>query len=200
LFRLPAFSAALAAYAIATFAGFGILLFISQFLQGVRGLSPLAAGIALMPISLSFIVGSFLSPVLGRRVGAAALMGIGMMVAVVGFLLLAWIDTDSGIAIVVAACVLYSLGLAPLFTLTTAMIVGAAPPERAGAAAYRSAMATTIPAGLPANVSTLARGTLGGAIALAKSLPSATAATLVRAAQSAFCHSLDATALSGAVI
>ena len=225
LFRLPSFSAALAAYAIATFAGFGILLFISQFLQGVRGLSPLAAGIALMPISLSFIVGSFLSPVLARRVGAAALMGIGMMVAVVGFLLLAWIDTDSGIAIVVAACVLYSLGLAPLFTLTTAMIVGAAPPERAGAAAalsetgselggalgiallgsigaaaYRSAMATTIPAGLPANVSTLARGTLGGAIALAKSLPSATAATLVRAAQSAFCHSLNATALSSAVI
>jgi MFS transporter, DHA2 family, multidrug resistance protein len=225
LFRVPSFSAALAAYTIATFAGFGILLFISQFLQGVRGLSPIATGFSLMPISLSFIAGSFLSPVLARRVGPAALMGMGMMVAVVGFLLLAWIGMDSGIAIVVAACVLYSLGLAPLFTLTTDMIVGAAPPERAGAAAalsetgselggalgiallgsigaaaYRSAMATTVPAGLPANVSTLARGTLGGALEFAKTLPSASAAALVRAAQSAFCHSLNATALSGAVI
>jgi MFS transporter, DHA2 family, multidrug resistance protein len=225
LFRLPSFSAALAAYTIGTFAGFGFLFFISQFLQGVRDLSPLAAGICLMPISLSFIVGSFLSPALARRFGPAALMGGGMIVAVLGFLLLARIGTDSGIAIVVTASVLYSLGLAPLFTLTTDMIVGAAPPERAGAAAalsetgselggalgiallgsigaaaYRSAMASSIPFGISTDASRIARGTLGGAIAAAENLQSETAATLVRAAQSAFCHSLNVTALSAAVI
>ena len=225
LFRLPSFSAALAAYTIGTFAGFGFLFFISQFLQGVRDLSPLAAGICLMPISLSFIVGSFLSPVLARRFGPAALMGGGMIVAVLGFLLLARIGTGSGIAIVVTASVVYSLGLAPLFTLTTDMIVGAAPPERAGAAAalsetgselggalgiallgsigaaaYRSAMTRSIPFGISTDASRIARGTLGGAIATAKNLPSETTATLVHAAQSAFCHSLNTAALSAAVI
>ena len=224
LFKLPSFSAALAAYTVATFAGFGILLFISQFFQGVRGLSPLVAGICMMPISLTFVVGSFLSPFLARRVGPAALMGAGMMVAVLGFLLLARIGTDSGVAIVVTACVLYSLGLSPLFTLTTDMIVGAAPAERAGAAAalsetgselggalgiallgsigaaaYRGAMARSLPLGLSSDASTVARGTLGGAMTLAKSLPSG-AEALIHAAQSAFCHSLNATALSAAIV
>jgi DHA2 family multidrug resistance protein-like MFS transporter len=41
LFRVPAFSASLAAYTLATFVAFGSFVFIAQYLQLVLGLSPL---------------------------------------------------------------------------------------------------------------------------------------------------------------
>ena len=40
-----------------------------------------------------------------------------------------------GLAVVLVATVTLSLGLAPVFTLATDLVVGAAPPERAGVAA-----------------------------------------------------------------
>src|SRR5438034_309442 len=45
LFRAPAFRAALATYLLATFAVFGPYVFIAQYLQLVRGLSPMQAGL-----------------------------------------------------------------------------------------------------------------------------------------------------------
>lgn len=225
LFRIPSFSASLAAYAIATFAAFGVFLFIAQYLQSVLGLSPLVAGTCMLPIFFAFTVGSFLSPIGARRLGSARLMGAGMVVAAIGLFLLALIRVDSGIALVLVASLVYPLGLSPLFTLTTDMVVGSAPPERAGAAAalsetgselggalgiallgsigtaaYRSAMASYMPVDVPNAVAAIARGTIGGAVGVAKGLPAATAASLTHAAQSAFVHSLNVTGLVGAVI
>jgi DHA2 family multidrug resistance protein-like MFS transporter len=225
LFRIPSFSAALASYGIATFAAFGVFLFIAQYLQAVLGLSPLLAGTCMLPIFFAFTVGSFVSPPLARRVGRAALMGAGMVMAAAGLLLLAFVRVESGVALVLVASLVYPLGLSPLFTLTTDMVVGSAPAERAGAAAalsetgselggalgiallgsigtaaYRSAMASYMPADLPNAVAAVARGTIGGAVGVAKGLPAAAAASLTHAAQSAFVHSLNVTALVGAVI
>ncbi|GLQ55464.1 hypothetical protein GCM10010862_27230 [Devosia nitrariae] len=97
--------------------------------------------------------------------------------------------------------VLFSLGLAPVFTLATDPIVGTAPPERAGAASaiaetsselggalgiailgsivtaiYRSAMASAVPPGVPHQAADAARDTLGGALAVAQQLPEMTGA------------------------
>ena len=104
-----------------------------------------------------------------------------------------------------------SLGLTPVVTLTTDIIVGAAPPERAGAAAalsarrapssaarsasrilgsiataiYRGTMAGAPVAGAPEAIEA-ARATLGGAVATAAAMPPADAASLVAAARDAF--------------
>src|SRR5213079_1881601 len=51
LFRNTAFSAALTANLLSFFVGFGSLLFIAQYLQLVLGLSPLAAGLWMLPAS-----------------------------------------------------------------------------------------------------------------------------------------------------
>ena len=67
LFRQAAFSAAIAAYALSCLAMFGVYIFITQYLQGVLGLSPLHACIAIIPWSLSFVVGSLGAPKLARR-------------------------------------------------------------------------------------------------------------------------------------
>src|SRR5438128_1183384 len=88
LFRVPAFSAALATNTLALFAAFGIFLFPAQYLQPVLGLSPLQAGIWTLPESGGFIVGSMLAPVLTRWVRPAFVISAGLVLAAAGLGLL----------------------------------------------------------------------------------------------------------------
>ena len=67
LFRRRAFSPALAANTLDFFVSFAALLFIAQYLQLVLGLSPLEAGVWMLPSSVGFILGSLLTPLLVRR-------------------------------------------------------------------------------------------------------------------------------------
>ena len=62
LFRVPAFSGALAADTLGFFVNFGIAIFIAQYLQLVLGLSPIEAGLWTVPWAGGFIIGSMLTP------------------------------------------------------------------------------------------------------------------------------------------
>jgi DHA2 family multidrug resistance protein-like MFS transporter len=134
LFQVPAFSASLVTYLLATLVAFGSYVFIGQYLQLVLGLSPLAAGLWTLPWSAGFIVGSMVAPALGRRVRPPWLMGTGLIVAALGLVALSRV-ADSGLTGIVVGTTIFSLGLAPVITLGTDLMVGSAPPERAGAAA-----------------------------------------------------------------
>jgi DHA2 family multidrug resistance protein-like MFS transporter len=134
LFKVAAFSVSLAAYTLATFVAFGIFVFIGQYLQLVLGLSPLHAGLWTMPFAAAFIVGSMLTPVIVRRARPAHVMVGGLALAALGFAMLTHVDGPNRLAVLVTGFVVYSLGLAPVFTLATDMIVGSAPPEHAGVA------------------------------------------------------------------
>jgi MFS transporter, DHA2 family, multidrug resistance protein len=211
LFRSPAFSAALAANVLDFFVAFAALLFIAQYLQLVLGLSPLRAGLWMLPSSLGFIVGSLLTPLLVRRARPAFVMAAGMVLAAVGFALLTQLDTAAGLAVLVAGSVAFSLGSAPMTTLATDLMVGTAPPERAGAASgisetssefggalgiavlgsigsavYRGQMTDAIPVGTPPQAAAAARDTLGGAVAAAGQLPDQLGAALLDTAREAF--------------
>jgi DHA2 family multidrug resistance protein-like MFS transporter len=224
LFRTPAFSASLATYMLATFAVFGPYVFIAQYLQLVLGLSPMKAGLWSMPFAVGFVVGSMLSPVIARRVRPAFLMGVGLVIAAGGFVALAQVDGTSGLAIIVASTVVFSLGLSPVFTLANDIIIGAAPPERAGAASgisetcsefggalgiailgsigtaiYRRAMAGSVVDGVPREAAAAAQDTLGGAVAAAEQLPGLGAA-LLDTARKAFTHGLQVTAITSALV
>ena len=135
LFRVPAFSAALAANTLGFFVAFGIAVFIAQYLQLVLGLSPLEAGLWSVPGAGGFVVGSLLTPLVVRRIRPAFAMAGGLVLAAAGFVLLTLVDGDSALELLVIGSVVFSLGLAPVFTLAADMMVGTAPPERAGAAA-----------------------------------------------------------------
>jgi DHA2 family multidrug resistance protein-like MFS transporter len=229
LFALPAFSVSLGAYMLACFVMFGVFLYNAQYLQLVLGLSPLHAGLWSMPGAGAFIVGSLVVPALARRMRPAFVMGGGLAVAALGFgmlVVLPGAHAQGGLAWMVASAVVSSLGLAPVFTLATDLVVGSAPPERAGvasavsetssefggalgiailgsigAAVYRAAMADAVPTGLagPAELEA-ARGTLGGAVALAGQLAgqmgagSGAGAALLDAARAALLHGLRITA------
>jgi DHA2 family multidrug resistance protein-like MFS transporter len=226
LFRLPAFSASLVTYMLATFAVFGPYVFIAQYLQLVLGLSPMRAGLWSVPFAAGFVLGSMLSPLLARRVRPALLMAGGMLVAAAGFVLLTQVGGGgtSGLAVVVASTVVFSLGLSPAFTLANDLIIGAVPPERAGAAAgisetcsefggalgiailgsigtaiYRGSMTDSVLVGVPPEAAAAARDTLGGAVAVAQQLPHI-GTLLLDTARRAFTHGLHITAATSALI
>jgi DHA2 family multidrug resistance protein-like MFS transporter len=225
LFRVPAFSVSLVTYTLGIFAGFGVYLFTAQYLQLVLGLSPLWAGLWTLPEAGGFIVGSMLAPLLVRRVRPGFVMGAGMGLVAIGIGLLTQLDGASGLALLVAASVVSSLGLAPVVTVATDLIVGAAPPERAGAASgmsetgaefggalgiailgsigtavYRAQMVGAVPAGLPAEAATAARDTLGGAVVGAGQLPGQLGAALLDAARQAFTQGLHLAAILSAAV
>ncbi|MBO0776348.1 MAG: MFS transporter, partial [Actinobacteria bacterium] len=135
LFRLPGFSAAIVSNMVSFFTGFGVLLFTGQYLQLVLGLSPLAAGLWMLPSSAGFIAGSMLTPALARRARPAVVMASGLALAAAGFGLLTQLSADRavGLTLLVTGSVVFSGALAPVDTLATDLAVAAAPPEQAGA-------------------------------------------------------------------
>jgi DHA2 family multidrug resistance protein-like MFS transporter len=224
LFALPRFSASLFAYAFAIFVLFGGFLFLPQYLQLVRGLTPQQAGFWTVPWALAFIVGSLVTPALSRKLRPATLMCSGLVLAGVGFAVLALLDESTSFASFAGSTALFSLGLSPVFTLTTDLVVGAAPPERAGVAAalsetgaefggalgiaifgsvgvavYRHTLPSDVLAHVPPEARAAAIGTLGGAVKAAAELPHALGATLLDSARSSFLHSVHASALLSAL-
>ena len=221
LFRSPAFSAAsLATYGTGILLVFGGFLFLPQYLQLVLGLSPLEAGLWTLPWALAFVVGSNVTPILVRRIRPAVLMAGGLAMAAVGFGVFTQIDGDAGFGVIALASILFSLGTSPLFTLTNDLIIGSAPPERAGAAAgisetaaelggalgialfgsigvaiYRGALAGELPAGVPIAAAEAARDTLAEALSVARGLPESVGSSLVEVARGAFTQGLHVTAL-----
>jgi DHA2 family multidrug resistance protein-like MFS transporter len=134
LFRMPAFSGAVAANGLAIFAFLGLLYFFSQYLQLVREYGPLKAGLAELPSTIASMVvilfigalaarmGAGRSIGFGLALGAAGLAGIGLTVSMPGY----W-----GLGI---SLVLLGLGIGIAMTLSTDAVVSAVPTERAGAA------------------------------------------------------------------
>jgi DHA2 family multidrug resistance protein-like MFS transporter len=225
LFRVPGFSAALATYTIATFVGFGAFVFIAQYLQLVVGLSPLHAGLSTMPLAAAFIAGSMLTPVMTRYTSPARVMAVGLVVAAIGFGMSTQVGGAHGFWILVIAITVYSLGLAPVFTLATDVIVGSVPPETAGAASaisetgsefggalgiallgslgtavYRNEMARATLLGIPPEPLDAARNTLGAGVEAAGRLTGDVAGELLELVRSAFTQAFQVTATISAII
>jgi DHA2 family multidrug resistance protein-like MFS transporter len=226
LFRIPAFSAALAVNVLGFSTCFAAFLFIAQYLQSVIGLTPLQAGLWGLPSALAFIAGSMLTPMIVRRFRPATVIVGGMAVSAAGFVLLALVDdAASPLAMLVTGSVVFSIGLTPVVALTTDLVLGVARPERAGAAAsmsetssefggalgiavlgsivtavYRSEVAGALPSGLTTEAADAARATLGGAVAVAEGLQGPPGAALLEAARAAFAQSFELVSGVSAVI
>jgi MFS transporter, DHA2 family, multidrug resistance protein len=225
LFRIPVFRASLTTYLLSIFVAFGYFLFVAQYLQLVLGLSPLEAGLWSLPSGGGFIVGSVLAPMVIHRFRPAMVMGAGLMVAALGLVGLSRVGGPSSLIVVLVSMGVIALALAPVITLSTELIVGSAPPERAGAASgisetsaelggalgiavlgsigtaiYRNDVAEAIPAGIPAGAAEAATDTLGGAVAVAGQLPDRLSEALLDAAHAAFTRGLRLTTAIAAIV
>lgn len=135
LFSRPAFSGAVMANTIAIFAFSGLIFFFSQYLQLVRGFSPLAAGLGEMPLTIAAIVVIAIIGVLTRALGRGRAIGIGLFLASGGLLGLAAAESLPHFVWIALALVPIGLGVGIATTLATDAVVAAAPRTRAGAAA-----------------------------------------------------------------
>jgi DHA2 family multidrug resistance protein-like MFS transporter len=203
------FSSALGILLFGSIAIGGLGLLFSQYLQLVHTLSPLRAGLLMVPDSVGLIGGSLLTPVLARRVRPAFVIGIGLTISAAGFVVLTQVSPSSSVLVTVIGVVVATFGIAPTWVLGTDLVVGSVPPEKAGAAAALSETSSelgvalgvallgaisvavyrgnvTIPAGVPADAARASGDTLVGAIDAAARLPAALADPLIDAARSAF--------------
>jgi DHA2 family multidrug resistance protein-like MFS transporter len=215
LFRIRAFTASLALYGITILIGFGGFFLLPQYLQLVRGLSPLVAGLWGLPWALSFVIGSAITPPLSRYMRPAALMAGGLVLSSVGYLLLVTLTPGTSVAAYAVISFAIGIGSSPVFILTNDVIIGSAPPERAGAASgisetcaefggalgiavfgslsvliYRTLLSDALPADLPEDLVRESTATLAGAFEAARQLPAESGAVVVDAARSAFLRGL----------
>jgi EmrB/QacA subfamily drug resistance transporter len=110
--------------------------FLVVFLQEVAGYSPLAAGVALMPISILVFLLARRFGALADRLGPRLFMGFGPIVASAGLLLLVGVGAHANYATdVLPGVTLLALGLAITIAPLTAAVLGAVEGNHSGVAA-----------------------------------------------------------------
>ncbi|MEJ3652789.1 MFS transporter [Actinomycetes bacterium KLBMP 9759] len=211
LFRIRSFSAMVAGLLLYGIIGASSVLFVTQFLQSVTGLTAFEAALHLVPGMLAGTLSATVSPLLGRRIRPAYLIGGGVLGVAAVFLWFTRLGPDSSPVVLAVGFALLGLLEGPLLSLGTNLVVGSAPPEKAGsssslvqmanevgaalgvaimgslgAAVYAARLASTAPVGLPGDAAATARESVAGAVASASELPSALGDPLRAAARAAF--------------
>lgn len=138
LFKSPSFNWALFVSMLAIFSFAGLFFFFPQYLQLVRGFSPLKAGgieIVGMLFAAFAVVGL---PMLVRRYGQGRALGIALGVMACGFIGIALSESFEHFSVFIIALALIGFGAGLAYPAATDILVSAAPPERAGAASSLS--------------------------------------------------------------
>jgi predicted MFS family arabinose efflux permease len=114
---------------------FGMFFFLTQFLQGVRGYSPLKAGLAFLPMTIALFAMVRVIPRVIPRFGGKRLMAGGASVALVSMVWLSRISASSGyFPNIVVPMLLLGLGIGVAFIPLTAASLAGIDPGDAGAA------------------------------------------------------------------
>ncbi|MEU6217270.1 MFS transporter [Streptomyces sp. NPDC047022] len=127
---------------LAIIAMFGTFLFMTYYLQTIKGYSPVKTGFAFLPMIAGMITGSTqIGARLMNRVPARLLMGPGFFVAAIGMFLLAQLEIGSSYAsLVLPAMLLLGLGMGSAFMPAMSLATHGVQPRDAGVA---SAMVNT---------------------------------------------------------
>ncbi|PSL48634.1 DHA2 family multidrug resistance protein-like MFS transporter [Saccharothrix carnea] len=225
LFRNRSFTVALSVMLLSLVATGGVYLIIAQYLQLVEGLTPLRAGLALLPAAIVMVISSVLAPGLAQRFGPGLVIGVGQLIAAVGYVLVSLVEPAGGLGFVVVGLAVLYFGGGPMMALGTGIIVGSAPPEKAGSAAsvsetgtelgvalgvailgsvgaavYQGRMDDVNPAGVPAEALADAQDSLDKATAAAAGLPEQLGNAVLEPAKEALTGSLTVVAGIGAAM
>lgn len=132
LFRKRTFTVTLGSMMTYSLLSGGVMVFIAQYFQSVEGLSPLEAGLALVPGMVTSTISFQVAPLLARWIRPSRLISGALLFTVAGLVVTAMADNATTLAIAFAV---ECLGVAPLVVLGTNLVIGSAPPEKAGSAA-----------------------------------------------------------------
>ena len=116
------------------FALFGVLFFVSLYLQSVSGYSALGAGLRTLPLTVVFSLASPLGARVTNRFGARVPIGIGLIAVTIGLLLLTTLEPDSSYLHLWPSFILLGLGIGMVISASTEAIVGNVDVDLAGVA------------------------------------------------------------------
>ncbi|EMF55767.1 MULTISPECIES: MFS transporter [Streptomyces] len=134
LFRSVPLSAGVVLMVLMAIAFMGGLFFVTFYLQNVHGMSPIDAGLHLLPLTGMMIVGSPLAGALITKAGPRVPLAGGMALTAIAMYGMSTLETDTGSAVMSLWFALLGLGLAPVMVGATEVIVGNAPLELSGVA------------------------------------------------------------------
>jgi EmrB/QacA subfamily drug resistance transporter len=118
------FAASCAAIALMGISFGAVLLFLPQLAQKVLGGNALEAGLALLPLLLSYALVSFAAPRAAERVGSRAVLGAGALAMTAGGALLALVPDDLAYVDLLPGMVVFGVGVGLFYsTVTTAAVV-----------------------------------------------------------------------------
>jgi DHA2 family multidrug resistance protein-like MFS transporter len=209
LFRRSAFTGAVLANLLAVFALVGFLFFVAQHLHLVLGYSPMNSGLILLPGLVVTIVAGLAVVPLVRVLSPRIVVTGGLLISAAGYVAILFTADDPSAWGLGAAFVILSLGIGAAETISNDVIVSSVPADKAGAASAISETAyelgavlgtavlggllsavyaaqVVVPAGLEATAAATATETLGGATAVAATLPEPAASQLLASARHAF--------------
>jgi MFS family permease len=114
---------------------FGMWFFVSLYVQQVLGFTPIQAGLAFLPMTLSIALFSVLASRLVRRFGAKRMLLTGMSLQTIGLLLFTDVSVGgSYLGNVLAPSVIVAIGMGMAFVPVTLTAVAGVAPQEAGLA------------------------------------------------------------------
>jgi EmrB/QacA subfamily drug resistance transporter len=129
----PYFGASAAAFALVG-SYWAVMFFQPQYLQDVRGHSPILSGVMILPITVPMV---FISPYSGRliaRFGARRLMTAGMLCGVAGLLVLTQLEASSPYGLLLAGYLLFGVARGLVYAPMSTAAMAAMPGEKVGIA------------------------------------------------------------------
>jgi EmrB/QacA subfamily drug resistance transporter len=134
IFRIRAVSASTVIVLLNFFALFGVLFFVSLYLQSVHGFSPVSAGMRLLPLTIAFAISGPVGSRLVERFGAWIPITFGLLATALAFFALASLQVNSSYLHLWPPFLLIGLGIGFVVTAATDSIVGEVSDDEAGVA------------------------------------------------------------------
>jgi MFS family permease len=132
LFRNRRLAAGSLSIVIQFFAFFGFTFVSLQYLQGVRGYTPLIAALAVLPLSASMMPTAKVTPALVSRFGSRAVCVAGLVLCAAGLVILSRVGTGTPYLLMLAGLVPLGIGMGAAMTPATTAITEALPQAQQG--------------------------------------------------------------------
>ena len=132
-FKNPRFSAASAAAAFAFFSLFGVTFFLTFYYQFVKGLSPIQAGLAVLPVGIAQVIFSPRVPKVVQRIGPKYTVSMGLTILAVSLGGYVFVQADDTILLALILTFMTGVGMAHIVAPSTESVMSTLPPQNAGA-------------------------------------------------------------------
>jgi EmrB/QacA subfamily drug resistance transporter len=206
------------------FCMFGLFFVFTQYLQFVRGYSPLQAGLATLPLAVMLIVFAPRSAKAVARWGQARVQAGGLCFTAIGLLVMANVSPSTSYGYIALGLCLMGFGVAFTTAPATNAIVSSVPLAKSGVgsavndttrevggalgiavmgslvtSAYQSTMHGTV-SRLPAALGSAVNSSVGEALGVAHVLPGPAGTRLAAQASSAYTDAMGTALMIGAVV